>query len=132
MFGWILVALSLQTVSVATVAQGTHSQIGEPRQVVVRTADEWRMLWKAHSPDPVPAIDFDRSMVVGVFLGTQPTAGYGVEIKAVRAADSARLVEYVERRPGPGALVAQVLTFPFHLISLPHALGNVEFRKVDP
>ena len=32
-----------------------------------------------HSAERVPTIDFSRAMVVGVFLGSRPTAGYEVE-----------------------------------------------------
>jgi hypothetical protein len=41
-------------------------------------------------------------------------------------------VEYRERRPPPGTLVAQVLTSPFHLVRVPRQTGPVEFRRLGP
>ncbi|MBI3047225.1 MAG: protease complex subunit PrcB family protein [Acidobacteria bacterium] len=115
-----------------TVARGTHSDIMEPREVVVRSLDDWRALWKAHgSSQPPPSVDFSRSMVVAVFLGERPTAGYEVEITAVKAQGGRAVVEYVERRPAPDALVAQVLTSPFHIVSLSRSAGTPEFRKIE-
>lgn len=73
-------------VSFATVTQGTDSSIDESRQVVIRSAAEWQALWKAHDADrAAPVVDFARSVV-----------------------------EYLERRPPPEALTAQVLTSPYH------------------
>jgi hypothetical protein len=114
------------------VAQGSRSNIEEARQVTVRTAAEWQALWTEHDGGAAPAVDFAHSMVVGVFLGTRPTAGYRVEIAAVRSEGGRTVVEYVEHRPPPDALVAQVLTSPFHLVRIPRATGVVEFRRRAP
>ena len=51
----------------------------------VRDRDAWASLWRAHAPRrPAPAVDFSREMVVGVFMGTRPTAGFAVEIVGYR------------------------------------------------
>jgi hypothetical protein len=116
-----------------TVAQGTMSNIEEPRTVVVRTAAEWQALWKEHDPEhAAPAVDFAQSMVVGVFLGARPTAGFAVEITAVKADGNRTIVEYVERRPSRDDFVAQVVTSPFHLVRLMRTAGAVEFRRAGP
>jgi PrcB C-terminal len=120
-------------VSIATVARGTDSGVDESRQVVIRSAAEWQVLWKAHNADrAAPVVDFARSVVVGVFLGSRPTAGFGMEITAVKREGERSVVEYLERRPPPGAITAQVLTSPYHLVSLPRDIGTVEFRRLQP
>ena len=127
---WAVLVLSQALINAAPLAQGAASGIEAPRQVVVRTAVEWAALWKAHSPvTPAPAVDFSRTMVVGVFLGFRPTAGFSVAIARVRSEGSRTIVEYVERKPAAG-MVAQILTFPFHLVTLPATPGSVEFREV--
>jgi PrcB C-terminal len=131
----MLIALVVLQVlaSFTTVARGTNSSIDESRQVVIRGADEWQALWKAHDPDrAMPAVDFTRSQVVGFFLGSRPTAGFSVEITAVKKDGERAVVEYVERRPPPGALTAQVLTSPYHLVSVSRDIGMVEFRRLQP
>jgi len=125
--------LLLQTLTTpTTVARGPVSGIEMPRQVVIRTAEDWSALWRAHQPtaDTPPMIDFSNAMVVGIFLGTRPTAGFSVTITAVRMDGDRRVVEYVERRPGPADIVAQMLTSPFHLVSIPRDPARVEFRNV--
>jgi hypothetical protein len=115
-----------------TVAQGPMSNIEEPRQVVVSTSAEWQALWKEHDAQrAAPSVDFTQSIVVGVFLGTRPSAGFAVEITAVKADGSRAVVEYRERRPGRGAISAQVLTSPFHLARVARPSGTIEFRRID-
>jgi hypothetical protein len=115
-----------------TVAQGPMSNIEEPRQVAVRTAAEWQSLWKEHDGQrAAPAVDFAQSIVVAVFLGTRPTAGFAVEITAVRTEGNRVVVEYRERRPARDALLAQILTSPFHVVRLARIAGTIEFRRID-
>ncbi len=127
-----VVAMLLQAaVAFTTVARGSDSQISAPREVAVRSADEWRALWSAHATGQAPAVDFSRFMVVGVFLGTRNTAGYAAEVVRVQSQGAVVTVEYRERRPAADALTLQVLTAPFHLVSIPRA-DTVEFWKLTP
>ncbi len=117
--------------AVPTVAQGPSSGVEEPRQVVVRSPAEWDTLWKAHAgPQTAPAVDFSTSMVAAVFLGTRPSGGFRAEIVGVRRENDALVVEYVERRPAADAIVTQVLTSPFHIVTLPRFGGPIRFRTV--
>ena len=130
-WGVIAVVMTLQTgLPLTPVAQGAGSQIMELRQEVAGTTEAWQALWKEHSATPIPVseIDFSQFMVVGVFLGTRPTAGFSVEITAVTVRDGTIVVAYDERRPDPGGVTAQVLTSPFHIVRVPRAAGAVTFQ----
>ncbi len=119
-------------VELVTVAQGPMSNIEQPRQVVVRAAAEWQALWKEHdAQSAVPSVDFAQSIVVAVFLGTRPSAGFAVEITAVKGDGSRAVVEYRERRPARDAITAQVITSPFHIVRLARGSGTIEFRRVE-
>ena len=74
--------------------------------------------------------DFTREMVVGVFLGSRPTAGYGVEIVRAREEAGALVVQYREGSPSRDAMTAQVITMPYHLVAVPRDEGEVRFEKV--
>jgi hypothetical protein len=139
----ILVLALSQSASpdLVTVAQGLRSGESEPLECVVRTAAEWEALWKSHAgvpadlpakpgAEPAPAVDWPTEMVVAVFLGTRSTGGYSVEIAGARREGDALIVEYVERQPGPGSIVTQALTSPFHIAKLPRHDGPVRFEKL--
>lgn len=132
----LLVAAVLQTGAasgppITTIEKGAESAIDSSRQVTARTPAEWAALWHAHSWDrPQPAVDFTRDMVVGVFMGTRPTAGFGVEIVGTRQEDGALVVQYRETHPSRDAMTAQIITSPYHLAAIPTFTGEVKFEKI--
>ena len=120
--------------SITTISKGDSSGQETPRQVVSRTAADWKAVWTAHSPDAkLPAVDFATKMVVGIFLGSRPSAGYEVEIVNTREEGTALVIEYVLRQPKRGVMAAQILTEPYHLIAVPQHADPVRFVQVaDP
>lgn len=68
---------------------GSRSGVAKDAVVtaVARTPAEWEALWQRHTGGDkkrgAPPVDFTKEMVVGVFLGARPRAGYWVELKTV-------------------------------------------------
>jgi PrcB C-terminal len=123
--------MSAQTPSFTNIAKGDSSEQQLAKQVTVRTAAEWKALWKDHAPtEKMPDVDFAKDMVIGIFLGTKPSAGHEVEIVGVRPEGKDLIVEYVQKQPAPGTLAAQILTAPFHLVAVPKHAGMVRFMHV--
>jgi hypothetical protein len=129
---WMLVLLALQGVSSLRVLEkGDQSNVDEARQVALRTAAEWKTLWRQHSPDrEQPRVDFGRDMVVGVFLGSRTTAGFSVEIVSALVEQGALVVRFRETRPQSDRIAAQVITSPYHLVAVPRHSGEVKFEKL--
>ena len=113
MFVLLIVALLQSPQTFRSIGRGPMSGVDEP------------------GGQAMPTIDFSRETVVGVFAGTRPTSGYGVEIVKAADANGTLIVDYVETRPGPGAVTAQVLTAPYHLVAVPRHDGEVRFQKTD-
>ena len=123
---------ALAPVSFTTISQSEQSGVEEPRQVVLRTPEEWTALWKEHAPgQPMPAVDFTKSMVIGVFLGSRNTAGYRVTITGIERDAASTVVTYREVRPGARDILAQVLTFPHHLVRVERIAGEVTFTRAE-
>lgn len=117
--------------SLKTIERGQNSQVESPRQATVRMPAEWATLWRAHAPNrPAPDIDFSTTMVAAVFLGSRPTGGFSVEIVRTRVDGQSLVVEYVEKRPAPDAITAQVLSSPYHIVAVPAHSGTVSFVKL--
>ena len=116
-----------------TIDKGDHSNMDDARQAAVKTAAAWTQLWQQHSPDrPLPAVDFTKEMVVGVFTGSRPTAGYSLEIVSAIEASGTLVVRYREAAPARGTMTAQVITSPYHLVVVSFFPGDVKFEKVQP
>jgi hypothetical protein len=128
----VLVAVLLQGVvpPVRSLDKGSASDVSAARQVTVRDRDAWTSLWRAHrTTRSPPDVDFSREMVVGVFLGSRPTAGFAVEIVAYREAGDGVVVQYRETTPAPDAITAQVIVSPYHLVAIPKRMGTVTFEQ---
>jgi PrcB C-terminal len=112
--------------------KGDRSQIMSAREVVVRTAAEWDALWRSHLPTRQPAaVDFSKEMVVGVFLGSRPTPGYGITILSAGEEGNVLRVLYRETAPPSDAILAQVITFPYQIVAIPKsAATDVKFEKI--
>jgi hypothetical protein len=123
-------AAGVTSVAFTTVHRGSDSQVENAKNVTVRTAADWRALWKEHSFSlPLPKVDFSKEMVVGVFLGMRPTGGHSVTITAVDLKGDELVVTYREETPAANAMVTQALTSPVHLVRLPQHKGAVRFER---
>jgi hypothetical protein len=132
----LIVTLTMQTAApspITVIVNDMMSQVDSPRQSVARNAAEWTALWKMHPGESKPpAVDFGSRTVVAVFLGSRPTAGYAVQIIGTRQANGALIVQWQERRPAGDDILAQVLTSPATIVSIPKFAGEIKFEKVDP
>jgi hypothetical protein len=110
------------TIAMTTLNSDQMSGIGREQQAVARTEAEFQALWAKHAVGrPAPAVDFSKHMVIGVFLGSRPSAGFQVQITSVRRDGNVLVVEWAERRP----------TAPSHIITVPMHTGEVRFEKVQ-
>jgi hypothetical protein len=67
-------------------------------------------------------------MIVAVFLGERPTAGYQPEIVGARLEGDTLVVEWAERVP-PGSGNPPSVTTPFAVAGIPMHTGPVRFEK---
>ena len=128
----VLLAAILQTMPMRSIDKGVMSNMDAGRQASARSTEEWAALWNLHAGERTrPNVDFSREIVVAVFMGTRPTAGFSVEIVGVRQEGQALIVSYKETRPAPDALTAQILTSPFHIVAVPRGTTtDVKFERV--
>ncbi len=104
-----------------TIERGSNSGYTEAKCAAVSDKEAFKALWRrlysprSSIPDP-PELRFDRGLVLGVFMGQQPTGGYAVTISSVRRTTDELIVEIDRRVPGPDEIVTQALTSPYHLV----------------
>lgn len=114
-----------------SISQGTTSGVVDPLEIVIESEKEWQKLWERHAPpgSSAPSVDFATQVVVGIFAGERPTAGYQVQIVNVELERTRINVTYEVKTPQKDALVAQILTQPFHLIRLPRLNLPIQFKR---
>jgi len=106
-----------------TVDKGSQLNGVEKGNYVIRTEGEWAQFWQnLHSSETsiktLPEVDFNGQMIIAVFMGTQPTGGYGIEIqKTIETGDE---VKIVVKRTAPGAedIVTMSMSSPYHIVKM--------------
>jgi hypothetical protein len=120
-----------KTVDVGFDTLATTSQAPETRaqNVVARDADAYLELWAqfAASGDQPPQVDFDNSMVIGVFAGMQPNSCYATGVGGVMKSDTELRVQVIDQVPPPDVACAQVITSPAQLVVVPRSDLPVTF-----
>jgi hypothetical protein len=119
------------TFPLTTIGRGDGSGIAEPRRTIIRDRVEWRVLWAAHAgpESEAPVVDFGSHIVAAAFAGERPTAGFQIEIAAVRREGSVQTLVVTERKPPAGMMAAQMIVTPFHIVALPRHDGDVRFAS---
>jgi hypothetical protein len=121
--------------------QGSQCGVVDPRFAVFRHPDKWEVFWtRAMAPisprlAAVPAVDFAKDMVVGVFMGEKPYPHYDIEIRSIRAEDrpdqgKVLVVRYREIKRMMGVFIPPFKVQPFHMKKVPAFPGQVVFLKV--
>lgn len=93
-------------------------------EIVRRQFGQYRL-----GPPTLPAVDFRRRGVLLVLMGRRATAGYALALASEQAhlKDGVATVALDWQRPGEDAILAQVLTSPCVMITLPrHGLERID------
>jgi hypothetical protein len=118
-------------IATRTIDQTTRSGVAEARDVVVRDSEKWAALWAEHAGagSPVPLVNFDKQMVIGVFLGKKENGCYATNISSVSLSGNKLSVLHSDTVPGPAVLCTLAITSPAHLVVIDRTDAQVEFAK---
>ncbi|CAI2765177.1 protease complex subunit PrcB family protein [Flavobacterium collinsii] len=75
-------------------------------------------------------IDFTKDMVVGIFAGIKPTSGYQIKITSLVQNKCEVLINYYEKAPEVGEVIAPGATYPSDFILIPKTTKTILFNKV--
>ncbi len=118
-----------------TVSSGTYAGIWAAQNVVIKDKAAWTRLWndtyKNTVPAPsVPDVDFDKQMVIGVYLGEMPNGCRTARITKVAVAADKLVVNYSEHDDLRAVMCSQALSSPFHLVAVTRSDAVVEFANI--
>ena len=117
-----------------TIARGGHGRIEEPVNMVIKDHEKWDSLWnkvyKTRIPKPdLPEVNFEKEMIIAVFMGYTSTGGYSVSIENIFAKGCKLTVERKVVTPGPDDLVTDEETQPFHIVKTTKTDKEIVFVK---
>lgn len=115
-------------------AQGMrfNSGMAERERLVIRDGAAWADVWsRIASPfrpaPPVPAVDFDRNVVIVASMGAQGSSGYAIAVDEVQIAGGEARVSVTEESPASGCIVLAEITDPVAVVAGPRFPGQSTF-----
>lgn len=103
-------------------AEGFYSSIQTESCEVLHGRDALLALWSRigpNAPPTLPTVDFTRETVVGIFLGSRTSGGYGVSVDVTYRTQTGQIVIKESRtEPGPNCGVTLAQSAPYILIAV--------------
>ena len=121
--------ISTTEMAFTTLDESSQSGVTRPATLVIKDAAAWAGLWAEHAGGerPLPQVDFQDSMVIAVFRGSQPSSCHGTGIASVARLDGKISVLRADSQPGPATFCAALMTTPAHLVVVERSDLPVEF-----
>lgn len=125
-----------EIVSFQTVAWGAYaSGYSEASNLVINDAATWAQVWTqafCSSPNPclpTPVVNFSSTTILAVFSGVKPSSGYRTNVTRVSGMGGGILVDVSSTAPGHNCYEAQIVTYPFHIVSIPKTDAHAAFAS---
>jgi hypothetical protein len=117
-------------IAFTTIEQGRSSSVRIRQYRALTNRSDWERLWNEHSAgqEPVPAVDFDKEMVLALAIGQRSNGSCSVAIQYVLDLGDKILVMYKEE--SGGLMSATVMSQPFHFAKAPRSDKPVEFHHL--
>jgi hypothetical protein len=103
-------------------SSGMESQVNTKQMMVIQSEGEYADLREKlgnSNAQTFPSVDFSKSTVIAVFAGQKPNGGYDARVTDVLKNENNITVYATFSEPGPSCVNAQVITSPYHIISIP-------------
>ncbi len=104
-----------------TIAQGDYSDHNNKSHYVYRMDDDKSGLDTSN-------IDFEKEMVLAVYMGPQTSGGYSTTIEKAVELDDKVEVYIRERTPEPDSMNTMAITTPYHAVKTERVDKKVEFK----
>lgn len=125
----------------AEVVSPYYGGLAQPEHRVVESREDWEELWREleprtsrkqgqNSPNPLPEIDFQRSVLIIAAMGTRPNGGYSVEISSIVESSYRIVVTVSERLAGAKCPTTQAITHPIAIVTTAQTQKSFEFEFV--
>jgi hypothetical protein len=128
-------AIMLEKYPFEILIEGPISNVSEPQIQVIKEKEGLskivNQLNKSRSPKiPVPAVDFKKETIIGLFMGEKTTGGYGISVASIQETKNELIVQVAESGP-KGKFVSMVITQPFSIFKIKKTDKAIRFEKIE-
>lgn len=120
----------ISDVAFEVIEHGDYSGAKQSNQMEMDSNTEWEDFWVnelQRDINNIPEVDFDKDMVVALFLGERHTGGFQISTTKIEEYEHEIEVQYEEHVPD--GIVTQAFTYPYQLITMPLTDKKIVYTK---
>ena len=113
---------------------GGHSNVKKAGNLIIRDAKAWKEQWAKINSNrmpqpPLPKVDFDKQMLIVLFMGEKTTGGHSISVASIR--DTGKQIEVAVKRksPPPGGMSIMVMTQPYCIVAIAKTDKPITFKE---
>ncbi len=130
----ILSCNSQEDLSVTLLAEGSHGGFNDAQTLVIKDKKGLQKIYNkinmTRRPGlPIPEIDFEKEMVIALFMGEKNSGGYSTKVESVK--EKGKEFEVVIKETVPEGVATTVICQPFYFCKVKRSYGQVVFKKTE-
>lgn len=123
-----------KTVPFEVLVQHSHGGYDQPQIKVIKEPTELQAIYlkinMTRRPGfPIPEVDFDKEMIIALYMGEKNSGGYSITIDSVEETKNELIINVKESEPGQ--IATTVICQPFCIVKMPTTKKEVVFKKVS-
>lgn len=120
-----------QKVTFETLLEGSHGGYRDGEFIIINNNKDLKRIYtqinKIRKPGfPIPKIDFNKELVIALFLGEKPSGGYSIYVSSIEETKNEFHVFIKESTPE--GMVATVMTQPFYFCKISRIEKKIIFK----
>jgi len=125
-----------ETIPFQILLQNTYGGYTDSKFLVIEDnkslTEVFNLLNKSRYPKlKIPVINFEKEMVIALFLGEKNSGGYAITVEQVLNKNNKVSVFYKVNSPKLGDMVTSVMTQPYSIIKMPKTKNVIVFKSLE-
>lgn len=115
--------------------QHSHGGYDQPQIKVIKEPTELQAIYSKMNMTrrpgfPIPEVDFDNEMIIGLYMGEKNTGGFSIGIENIEETKKELIITVKETSPDANSMVVTAICQPFCIVKMPATKKDVVFKKV--
>lgn len=123
-----------ENTNVTLLTEGTHGGFNDAQTLVIKDQKGLQKIYTqinmTRRPGlPIPKIDFEKEMVIALFMGEKNSGGYSAKVESVK--EKGKEFEIVVKETAPEGVTTTVICQPFYFCKVKRNDGQIVFKKAE-
>jgi hypothetical protein len=123
-----------QSTTIEVLNKNSHGGYTKSKTLVIKSQKELQEIYNqinmTRRPGfPIPEIDFDKEMVIALFMGEKTSGGFATTVEKV--IENNNTLEIIVKETAPEGIATTMICQPFYYCKVNRSDKEIVFKKVD-